>query len=149
MNTGPAPFAPAPNAAAQPWLARLVLGLVLGGVILGAGGRLAMRGITLWEERAHQFTPSGTLNVIAFGCIFGILGAALRLLLDALLDRWPIDWRSTRARDAAFALLCLALGVLILTPLTIHRLVLFLPLIVLYIVALERGWRRVAAPALP
>ena len=119
----------------------LALGAGLGALILGGGGRLAMRGITLWEGRAHQFSVRGTLTVLGFGAAFGILGAGLRAALDAAAERWLPSRVPHWARTAAFAMICLALAVLMLTPLTVHRLVLFPPLVALYVLALE-GCRR-------
>lgn len=126
---------------AVPWIFALALGAGLGALILGGGGRLAMRSITLWERRAHQFTAGGTLSVIGWGTGFGVLGASLRAALDVAAERWLPDRAPGWAPSAAFATVCLALAVLLLTPLTMHRLVLFPPLVVLYVSALEACWR--------
>src|SRR5881628_1137621 len=109
------------------WLLAFAPGASLGALILGGGGRLAMRGITLSEGRAHQFSTGGTLTVLGFGAAFGVLGAGLRAVLDVAAARW-LPARAPRwVPTAAFALACLALTVLLLTPLTVHRLVLFPP----------------------
>lgn len=76
---------------------QLATGALLGLTILGPGGRLAMRGITLLEERAHQFM-------------------------------------------VAFSLLCYGLAVVILTPLTVNRLLLFSPVIWTFILSLNLMW---------
>lgn len=110
-------------------------------LVLGLGGRLAMRGITLWENRARQFTVDGTLRIMGFGALFGIVAATLRIAIDALARRfWP--QRPERWNTAVFALSCLALGVIGLTPLTIHRLVLFPPVIIIYVLVFESLFRR-------
>ena len=143
------------------WMLVLAFGAALGALILGGGGRLAMRGITLWERRPHLFSASGTFSVIGFGAAFGVIGAALRLSLGVAAQRWRPAWAPGRVPTVAWSLLCFALAVLMLTPITVHRLVLFLPVVVAYLVAFERWWRRgansyewkepdpVAGPALP
>lgn len=110
-------------------------------LVLGIGGRLAMRGISMWESRARQFTAGGTLRVMGFGAIFGAAGAGLRLGIDALARRFSRA-RPERCSEITFAVACLGLGVVVLTPLTVHRLMLFLPVIALYVLALESLWRR-------
>ena len=123
------------------WARPLVLGAGLGALILGGGGRLAMRGITLWEGRPHQFSARGTLTVLGFGAAFGLIGAGLRAALDVAAERWRPAGISRRARAAALAVACFALALLVLTPLTVHRLVLFPPVVALYVLALEGCWR--------
>ena len=44
------------------WGRSAATGALLGAAILGIGGRVAMRGVTLWEGRAHQFTLGGSLT---------------------------------------------------------------------------------------
>jgi hypothetical protein len=131
---------------AREWVLAFALGALLGALILGGGGRLAMRGITLWEDRPHQFTAGGTLSVLAFGAAFGVLGAGLRAAIDFAVRRWLPARAPRRAPGAAFAVVCLAIACVLLTPLTAHRLVLFPPVVVLYVVALERFWRGRAEP---
>ena len=130
------------GAGARLWIFALALGAGLGAFILGAGGRLAMRVITLWEGRAHQLSVAGTLSVIGFGVAFGVLGAILRVALHAAAERWLPERAPHWTPEAAFALTCLAIAVLLLTPLTMHRLVLFPPLVALYVLAVEWCWRR-------
>ena len=113
----------------------LLRGAVLGVLILGVGGRLAMRGVTLWEGRAHQLTAAGTITVLLWGTGFGIAGALLRWGLGRGFDRWLPGVRPGM-RLLAFSAIVLALTLALLTPLTMHRVVLFVPLAVLYVVAL-------------
>ena len=131
-----------PPRRARLWMFALTLGAGLGALILGGGGRLAMRGITLWEGRTHLLSLGGTLSVIGYGVAFGVLGACLRAALDVAAERWVPVRAPGSAPSAVFAIVCLALAVLLLTPLTVHRLVLFPPLVVLYVIALEACWRR-------
>ena len=101
-----------------------------------------MRGITLWEGRARQFTIAGTLNVIGFGAMFGVAAATLRAALDAAGNHWRTRHLSRQVRSAIFAVTCLALAIVVLTPLTVHRLVLFPPVVALFLFAIEMCWRR-------
>ena len=54
----------------------LVAGLVAGILMIGIGGRLAMRFIALLDGRAGGFSWSGTLDIIAFGLITGVISGA-------------------------------------------------------------------------
>jgi uncharacterized membrane protein YqgA involved in biofilm formation len=129
--------APPRRRAWRPWVVAIVVGAVAGAIVLGVGSRLAMRGITLLEDRPREWSVGGTLRVVGFGALFGTIAVLLRAILAVV----PSRRLSERARVVVFALLCLALAVLGLTPLTVNRLALFLPVIALYVVALEIGWR--------
>jgi hypothetical protein len=118
-----------PRTAAQ----LLIRGAVLGGVVLGLGGRLAMRGITLLEHRTPIWTVAGSLRVIGFGMAFGLVAAALRVGLGVIPPRLLPRRHGTRA----FAVLCLALALVGLTPITRFRLLVFLPVVALFIAAME------------
>jgi hypothetical protein len=131
-----------PSRGTHAWLAALVLGAVLGALVLGVGGRLAMRGISLWEGRPRQFTVAGTLTIVGFGAAFGTAAAGLRAALDLVFDRWVTARVPQATRAALFAAACLALAVLVLTPLTVHRLVLFPPVVALYVLLFELARRR-------
>jgi hypothetical protein len=101
-----------------------------------------MRGITLWEERAHQFSVGGTLSVMGWGAAFGVLGASLRAALDVAAERWFPKRAPRWLPSAVFAFACFAVALIVLTPLTTHRLGLFPPVVALYVVALDAAWRR-------
>jgi hypothetical protein len=119
-----------------------MLGTALGAGILGIGGRLAMRGITLWEGRLHLFTWRGTLAVIAWGAGLGLAAGLLRLAIDAAAERWFARRTGERVRALAFAAPCLAVMLILLTPWTVPRLVVFPPVVLCYLIAFESGWRR-------
>ena len=121
------------------WLAGPMVGAVIGLVVLGAGGRVAMRGIALLDGTPGAFTVEGTITVLLLGAANGALGGAIRALLD-LGGRLP-----TAARAALFALACLLLTLRGLKPLDASRLALFLPLVAVYVAAVELTWRRLAA----
>jgi hypothetical protein len=69
-------------------LVSLALGTGLGALVLGSGGRLAMRGVTLWEHRPHLLSVNGTMTVFWWGAAFGLATGALRAGLDMVFDRW-------------------------------------------------------------
>lgn len=65
-------------------------GLVLGAFILGIGGRVLMRGLALATGRPAGFSMGGSLEVVASGALYGVLGGLLVLLLPARLGGWQI-----------------------------------------------------------
>jgi hypothetical protein len=65
----------------------LVTGALLGALLLGAGGRLAMRLFALAAGRPAAFTASGTLRVVLYGAAFGLVAGALYALLRQFLGR--------------------------------------------------------------
>jgi hypothetical protein len=118
------------------WLMALSLGAVLGALMLGVGGRLAMRGITLWEGRPHLASAAGTLTVLGFGTIFGIAGGALRGAI-AVLSSYRVP---ERVQGPVFFGACLVIALVFLTPLTMHRLIVFPPVVVVYALVFELCW---------
>ena len=127
---------------AHNWRLAIALGALLGAVILGVGGRLAMRGISLMEARPLQLSLGGTMRVILAGGIVGTLAACLRACIATFL---PVRV-SPRTRTALYVVLVGALAVVGLTPLTVHRLALFLPVVGVFVLAVELCWRRWARP---
>ena len=73
-----------------------LIGATLGALILGLGGRLVMRLLTLAEMRETVFSVGGTLDVMAYG---GIVGAVSGLVAGFL----PPGGR-TWARGSVFGL---------------------------------------------
>ncbi|HEX2779207.1 MAG TPA: hypothetical protein VHM30_06900 [Gemmatimonadaceae bacterium] len=122
-------------------LAALLAGAVLGVLILGVGGRLAMRGVTLWEGRTHLFSVAGTLTVMMWGAGFGAAAGTLRFAVDRAFARWGPE-RSQLVRAATAWAITLAIALVVLTPWTAPRLALFPPVLLLYLTALESVWRR-------
>jgi predicted tellurium resistance membrane protein TerC len=123
----------------------LGLGAALGALVLGSGGRLAMRGVTLWEGRPHLFSVNGTLTVLIWGAGFGLAAGVLRAALDALFDRWAP--RAPRvARLTTHVVLCVGVALVLLTPWTVPRLVLFPPIVIVFLGAFEAGRRWALRP---
>ena len=118
----------------------VMIGASLGAVILGGGGRLAMRGVTLWEGRSHLFSVGGTITVVIWGIGFGIAAALLRIGIEVIATRWIPSFE--RARSALWWIITLAIALTLLTPWSPPRLALFPPVIVLFLLAFEISWRR-------
>lgn len=113
-------------------VARTALAGALGGaVFLGAGTRLAMRGVTLVEERVPVWTVSGTLTVIGMGAVFGLLFS----LVWMLVGRWIPGNRF--ARGLAFGILSAVIASPGLTPRRASTFALFVPWFLAYGVALS------------
>ncbi len=56
-----------------------------GAIVLGVGGRIVMRAIGLIANRAPEFSPGGTIEVIAFAAIVGsVAGAAFAAIKEYL-----------------------------------------------------------------
>ena len=121
------------------WLFALVMGSVVGVLVLGGGGRLAMYGFALATGRAPLWTVEGTLTVLFFGMWIGAGGALIRCAAACWLPRrWP-EW----PRTALFAAACLALALRGVSPFTGVTLALFIPVIAAYVLTVELLWRRV------
>ena len=117
-------------------IATLLWGAGLGALVLGVGGRVAMRVIAEATTGTSGFSLGGTVTVVFLGAVSGAVGGLLLLLARRLLRRWP------PAPTVAFWLLLLALTFRGLRPLDQLRLVLFLPLVALFGTLLQwRTWR--------
>ena len=54
----------------------LFCGMMAGAVVLGVGGRMVMRALAVIAEREVEFSVGGTIEVIAFGAIIGLIAGA-------------------------------------------------------------------------
>jgi hypothetical protein len=117
-------------------IATLLWGAGLGALVLGVGGRVAMRVIAEATTGSSGFSLGGTSTVVFLGAVSGAIGGLLLLLARTLLRRWP------PAPTVAFWLLLLALTLRGLQPVDQLRLVLFGPLVALFGALLQwRTWR--------
>lgn len=123
------------------WLSAALVGAVLGGIVLGVGGRLAMRGIAIWQNGPRTWSVEGTITVVGLGIACGLIGGLARAAIARWLPRRLPAW----TQPTLFAIVYTALGLRVLSPLDVPRLVLFLPVTAIYLLAVERGWRRIAA----
>ena len=132
---------PRPTLSVRNWLTGIMVGGIAGLVILGVGGRLAMRAIALQERPAAAFTVSGTITVLLLGAATGIAGGLLHVVLFRFLPHF--HWMR-RALFVALLLLLTLRGVSGQT--TTLSLALFPLLVVAYAVTvvgvLERSARQ-------
>jgi len=121
------------------WLDGLLLGVATGAVILGAGGRLAMRGVSILQEWTPYFTLDGSLTVVVTGTLTGVAGAALLLVLRAI-PRLP-GWSAV----LLFWLVAALVTMRVIQPFDRERLMLFPPVVLVYGVVLLKGLRWLAS----
>jgi hypothetical protein len=117
-----------------PWrrvLTTVIYGAVLGTLILGVGGRLAMRVIATSTSGNTGFSFGGTLTVIFLGAASGAVAGGILSALRAALGRWPA------AQTITYWLLLVAITLRGLRPLDTLRVALFLPLVLLLGVLLQ------------
>ena len=104
-----------------PWLFALLLGAAVGFVVLGRGGRIAMRAIAIANGVPTGFSVGGTANVVLLGLASGIGGG----LLYALLHRYI---RARLARSTLFTVALVLLTLRGLRPIQPLALEWFVPL---------------------
>ena len=118
--------APRWRTVAEPWLVGLLLGAGVGLVILGVGGRVAMRAIALATNTRPGFSFGGTGTVVFLGASSGVGGG----LLYALLHR--LNPRRRLLRSALFGLVLVLLTLRGLWPIQPLALEWFMPLALAY-----------------
>jgi hypothetical protein len=104
----------------------ILVAAALGTLLLGLGGRLAMHLIARITTGAGGFTLGGTVTVVLLGTASGVAGGLILVAARALFRRWP----PTTSLVYWTALLALTLRGL--NPLDELRLVLFLPLVLVF-----------------
>jgi hypothetical protein len=110
------------------------MGVAVGTLVLGIGGRLAMRGIAHFVGQPPSFSLGGSVTVIFLGMVSGLVGAVVFVSLRVWLPRWRL------LRITLFWVFLTLVTLRGLLPLDTPRLVLFGPLVVIYGVALEFLW---------
>ena len=118
------------------WLFATALGLAIGTIVLGIGGRLAMRGIALVQGRAPGFTIGGTTTVVFVGAVCGVIGSLIFAGTRALVPGNRI------VRGMLFWLILVLITLRGLSPLDVPKLSFFLPLILGYGTLLTATWCR-------
>jgi hypothetical protein len=121
-------------------VAAVGLGAVLGAIVLGGGGRVAMRVIAVNQGAPGAFSLGGTVTVVLLGVASGALGGAI-----LMVSRWLFPARRwARVVLYWFALLLITLrGLRPLDPLPVE---LFVPLVVLCGAALHAVWAAARTP---
>jgi hypothetical protein len=120
----------------KPIIAALILGSACGGVILGIGGRMAMRGYALLDYQEPYFTLPGSATVVAIAAVAGaatglLMWAASRLFRTSMIARQLFFW-------AGLVLLTAR----VLNPLSVQRIEVFGPLALLHGLVLWFAWTR-------
>ena len=129
---------------ARDWISLMVVGAVIGTLILGIGGRIAMRVIAMSAGTPPGWSLGGTTTVVALGAASGAAGAIIRLLSASFIPgpRW--------VETVVFALALALVTLRGLRPVQALPLALFAPLVVAYGVMLETLWlRRASSRASP
>lgn len=125
--------------------ATLLTGIVLGTIVLGIGGRIAMRAIAVQSGTPGILTPSGTLTVVLAGTGSGLAGAVFQLIAAAVASR--LAPRRYWVRRLLFGIMLVLVTLRGLSPVQPLALALFAPLVLLYAVAMEIAASRRAAVA--
>ena len=120
--------------AVEPLLVGMLAGAVAGLVVLGAGGRLAMRAIAVANGAPPAFTPGGTATVVVLGAASGIGGGLLYAILYRLLPR------SRLPRAALFVAALVLLTLRGLRPIQPLALEWFMPLALAYGAIIDVGY---------
>jgi hypothetical protein len=115
-----------PRPTGREWIVGVGAGALLGALILGIGGRVAMRGIALIQEWTPYFTLRGSVTVVVVGGLAGT-GFALVLLALRAVGRlpgpavWFIYW-----------LVLAGISLRVLRPVDPDRLTVFPPLVIVF-----------------
>lgn len=110
----------------EPWLFGLLLGAGVGLVVLGVGGRVAMRAIALANSSPPGFSLGGTGTVVFLGAASGVGGGLLYSLLYWIIPRPRL------LRSALFGLALVLLTLRGLRPIQPLALEWFVPLALAY-----------------
>ena len=117
------------------WLRGPLLGAALGLPILGGGGRLAMHAVSLLAAGAQRsVSVQGTITVLLAGLAAGVAGGVIYAVLARVLPARRV------LRDIVFGVVLVLLGLRGLNPVQPLTLALFMPVVLLYGIALERSW---------
>lgn len=107
---------------AAPWLFGLLLGAGVGLLVLGVGGRVAMRAIAIANGTPPAFSIGGTATVVWLGLVSGLGGGLIYVVLYRFVPRPRL------LRTALFAIAVVLLTLRGLRPVQPHALEWFLPL---------------------
>ncbi len=108
------------------WIRGSLSGAGVGAVVLGMGGRTAMRGIAVLSGAPPSFSFGGSLRIVLLGALSGLVGALILLGLRALLPkRWLIQ-------TILFYVVIILITLRGLRPVDTQRLMLFMPLVLVY-----------------
>jgi hypothetical protein len=120
------------------WIDASLIGLLLGALILGVGGRIGMRYVGLAQGQAAGFSWGGSLTVVFMGAVWGVFIALLLVGIRSIrqlpqLGRGVVYW--------AIVLFLASRG---LHPMTVTNVTWLLPPILVFAVAVQIATCRVA-----
>lgn len=124
------------RASFYPWVRAALLGAILGTIFLGVGGRAAMRVIAVAQGAATGFSLGGSGTVVFLGTVAGTAAGLIYAICRQTLKS-HVWWSRV-----AFGLILLAITLRGLRPLDGQRLLIFLPLFLLFSLALDRLWEK-------
>lgn len=122
------------------WLAGILLGALVGTIVLGVGGRGAMRVFAIATHVPAGFSLGGSMTVVFLGAVSGAAGGAFLVLSRQLFPARRF-WRVT-----LFWGLCLLIALRGLMPVDPLRLAVFMPVIALFAAGLQVVWCRLYLP---
>jgi hypothetical protein len=99
-----------PFPAGSRWAFLLIVGFALGALLLGLGGRVAMRGVAYLNKATPTFSLGGTLTVVLWGAFAGVVGS---LMYGLLVRRLP---NRTFARGLTFCTVLVLLTLVVMNP---------------------------------
>jgi hypothetical protein len=114
----------------------LGIGTGSGALLLGVGGRFAMRLIALAGGRPGSFSLRGTLTVVLAGAVAGLVGGVLFWAVQRYLPG------HTLSRGAVFGILCLAIAAPGIRPPRALAFGAFAPFFLAYGVLVASAWAR-------
>jgi hypothetical protein len=118
------------------WVFGPLVGIGLGLLILGIGGRIAMRVIAHATNVAPGFSFGGTMTVVFMGAVSGAAGGLIYAVLVRFVPNRPV------VRALLFGVILVLLTLRGLSPASAVSVSLFLPLILLYGGLMDFAWRR-------
>lgn len=113
-----------------------LLGVAIGTIVLGVGGRISMRALAHVQGQTPGFSLGGSATVVFLGAVFGLAGGLWFAVLRRALQGHRI------VRGAIFWTVLVAATLAGLNPVNAPRLALFMPLVFVYGVALQVIWCR-------
>ena len=131
----------------RPYARTLLTGTVLGAIVLGAGGRIAMAMIAAEAGGTSRFTLGGTVTVIMLGAASGLAGALMAIVSRGVAQRFlpRVAW----VQYLLFAALLLLVTMRGLSGAPAHGKWYFYPLVAAYGLALAWSTSRTSRQAPP